>query len=175
VKLRQTSAVGDPGNARAPRQSRRSHLILTIHGIRTYGDWQERLERLLRGEDPTLAATPLDVRHYRYGFFTLLSFLVPWFRNLAVKKFGSHLSASCSMPTAHTSLANQVRHLYWAEATRSWSCSDLALDPQRRSVRECGLRKRKSLVLQFWWYGTLCVSGRISGERARMKRENGTR
>ena len=30
------------------------------------------------------------------------------------------------------------------------------------SVRECGLRKRTSLVLGFWWYGSLCVSGRIS-------------
>jgi ribosomal protein L34 len=43
------------------------------------------------------------------------------------------------------------------------------------SVRECGLRKRMSLVLGFWWYGSLCMSGRISGERARMKTENGTR
>jgi len=42
-------------------------------------------------------------------------------------------------------------------------------------VRECGLRKRTGLVLEFWWYGSLYVSGRISGERAKLKRENGKR
>jgi WD40 repeat protein len=72
----------------------RSHLILTVHGIRTYGPWQERLENTLT---QAAASQPnriqLDIRHYRYGFFTVFSFLIPWLRNLAVKQFRSHLSS----------------------------------------------------------------------------------
>jgi WD40 repeat protein len=69
-------------------------LVLTVHGIRTYGQWQERLGALL--SQATASQTDglqLDIRNYRYGYFTVFSFLIPWLRNLAVKQFRSHLSA----------------------------------------------------------------------------------
>jgi len=38
----------------------RPHIIITLHGIRTYGSWQERLEKLVRpgreSSPPWLAA-----------------------------------------------------------------------------------------------------------------------
>lgn len=71
------------------------HLVLTVHGIRTYGRWQERLESLLRAElRKSKSKIDLDVRHYRYGFFTLFTFILPFFRNLAVRRFRAHLNAA---------------------------------------------------------------------------------
>ena len=70
------------------------HLILTVHGIRTYGRWQERLEGLLKTEIAQSGHDiEIDGRHYRYGFFTLFSFLIPFLRNLAVRRFKMHLEA----------------------------------------------------------------------------------
>jgi hypothetical protein len=40
------------------------HLMITMHGIRTYGDWQDELKTLLE-----LVEADVTVRMYRYGFF----------------------------------------------------------------------------------------------------------
>jgi hypothetical protein len=44
-----------------------SHLIVTVHGIRTYGHWQERLEQLV-----TAAAGDHDVEFVRPAWLELL-------------------------------------------------------------------------------------------------------
>jgi len=72
------------------RQSR--HIVISVHGIRTYGRWQERLQRLL-DNDKRWQQEKEDVLVYRYGFFTLFSFLIPFARNLAVKQFRDYLES----------------------------------------------------------------------------------
>jgi WD40 repeat protein len=66
----------------------RRHLILTVHGIRTYGQWQERLQALVRkksgGSD---GLETIVFWHYKYGFLTVFTFLIPFLRNLMVRKF----------------------------------------------------------------------------------------
>jgi WD40 repeat protein len=70
------------------------HLVLTVHGIRTYGRWQERLEALLHAKIKNAETNiDFDARRYRYGFFTLFTFLLPFFRNLAVRNFKASLNA----------------------------------------------------------------------------------
>lgn len=69
--------------------SRQSRLIVTVHGIRTFGQWQERLERQV-----SLAARPDEDIHfvnYKYGYFSVIAFLIPFFRWLVVRRFRSEL------------------------------------------------------------------------------------
>jgi tetratricopeptide (TPR) repeat protein len=59
-------------------------LVISVHGIRTFGNWQERLERLLRAQ---AADRELTVINYKYGYFSILAFLVPFLRWLVVRQF----------------------------------------------------------------------------------------
>jgi hypothetical protein len=63
-----------------------SKLIITVHGIRTFGQWQERLERLITLKDPGI-----QFENYHYGYFSVISFLVPVFRWFATRRFRKHL------------------------------------------------------------------------------------
>jgi len=65
------------------------HLIITVHGIRTFGQWQERLEALLkRGAHP---GERLEVVHYKYGYFSAFAFLSVALRWVAVRRFRAEL------------------------------------------------------------------------------------
>lgn len=52
---------------------RRDHVIVLVHGIRTYAEWQERLAGVLADKGYEL------VYPIGYGFFDVLSFLCPLF------------------------------------------------------------------------------------------------
>ncbi|PUA27434.1 MAG: hypothetical protein B0W54_12700 [Cellvibrio sp. 79] len=54
------------------------HLIVTIHGIRTFGEWQDRLSKMLDG---------VEVSSYGYGYFSVVSFFIPFLRWIAVRIF----------------------------------------------------------------------------------------
>ena len=60
------------------------HLVITVHGIRTFGEWQERLEALLKGANTAQAIT---VSHYKYGYFSTIAFLIPFLRWLVTLRF----------------------------------------------------------------------------------------
>lgn len=66
------------------------HLIITVHGIRTFGRWQERLEKLLKPEDRDVrsgSADTLTVVNFKYNYFPLLAFLIPPLREQEVRRF----------------------------------------------------------------------------------------
>ena len=44
------------------------HLIVTVHGIRTFGHWQERLEGEL-AEAARASGQGVHVVNYKYGYF----------------------------------------------------------------------------------------------------------
>jgi len=68
------------------RLPQESSLVVTVHGIRTFGKWQNRLRVLaLQNYDN------LDFHSYKFGFFTSVMFFFPWFRNYEVRKFQSKL------------------------------------------------------------------------------------
>lgn len=54
------------------------HVIVTIHGIRTFGEWQDRLSKMLEG---------VEVSSYGYGYFSVVSFFIPFLRWIAVRLF----------------------------------------------------------------------------------------
>jgi tetratricopeptide (TPR) repeat protein len=58
------------------------HLVITVHGIRTYGNWQDELKKLLEAAEPGVT-----VQMYRYGFFSSLAFLIPPFRWVVGQRF----------------------------------------------------------------------------------------
>jgi hypothetical protein len=61
-------------------------LLITLHGIRTFGQWQERL-----GEHVAKLLPTAKILHYHYGYFSTFSFLVPFLRWLAVRRFRHEL------------------------------------------------------------------------------------
>jgi hypothetical protein len=62
------------------------HQVITVHGIRTFGEWQDRLGKLLEQAEPGIS-----VHHYRYGYFSVVAFMVPLLRWFVVRKFRDDL------------------------------------------------------------------------------------
>ncbi len=59
-------------------------LAISVHGIRTFGNWQERLERLLAANS---VDRQLTIINYKYGYFSTVAFIVPFLRWLVVRRF----------------------------------------------------------------------------------------
>ena len=72
----------------APERQGRSgkHLVIAVHGIRTFGDWQERLAVLLKTTDPSIV-----VRPYKYGYFSALAFIFPPARTIETRRLRAYL------------------------------------------------------------------------------------
>jgi WD40 repeat protein len=62
------------------------HIVVTAHGIRTFGAWQKRLKSLLETAEPGII-----VLNYNFGFFSIFAFLFPPLRWLATRKFRHEL------------------------------------------------------------------------------------
>ncbi|HEX8152923.1 MAG TPA: hypothetical protein VF698_07355, partial [Thermoanaerobaculia bacterium] len=65
----------------------RDHLVVTVHGIRTFGFWQERLEALLRSDATGEERHRIEVLNYKYGYFSAIAFMIPLLRWLVVRQF----------------------------------------------------------------------------------------
>jgi WD40 repeat protein len=64
-----------------------------VHGIRTFGEWQERLEKLVcTGK----AEGQIEFVNYKYGYFSVVAFILPFFRWLVVRRFRSELIKLCA-------------------------------------------------------------------------------
>lgn len=72
-------------------------VIITVHGIRTFGQWQQRLETICKLEAPSA-----QFYHYNYGYFSVLAFLFPPLRYLAVRRFARFLSGICDAHPAQS-------------------------------------------------------------------------
>jgi hypothetical protein len=62
------------------------HYVLTLHGIRTKGAWQENLGELLKQQSPSTR-----VEHFKYGVFSLFSYVIPFLRWINVWRFRRYL------------------------------------------------------------------------------------
>jgi hypothetical protein len=61
-------------------------IIITVHGIRTFGQWQNRLRILVKDANPDA-----EILTYRYGYFSVIAFIIPIFRWLAIRTFRRRL------------------------------------------------------------------------------------
>ena len=69
-----------------PSSTQPTHVLIMVHGIRTFGRWQERLERLVKECDPQT-----KVYKYKYGFFSILEYWTPFLGWIATNRFRRHL------------------------------------------------------------------------------------
>jgi CheY-like chemotaxis protein len=63
-----------------------AHLIVTVHGIRTFGQWQRRLQESVAAQDPDVTFC-----HFTYGYFSILAFIFPPTRWILVRRFRREL------------------------------------------------------------------------------------
>jgi len=142
-------------------------LIITVHGIRTFGHWQERLEQMIKRRDPTV-----EVFNYKYGYFSVAAFVVPFLRWLVTRRFraalgrvtsrkqwdridivahsfGTHLVGwglhglpSGQRPAVHTVI------LAGSVLKPGFPWKDLVGEPVHRIVNECGIRDSILLLNQ---------------------------
>jgi WD40 repeat protein len=66
--------------------AKNEHLVVTVHGIRTYGQWQSRLKDLLEQTEPGII-----VRNAKYGYISILAFIFPPTRWLVTRRFRRQL------------------------------------------------------------------------------------
>ena len=59
-----------------------NHLVITVHGIRTFAQWSGRLKSLLEASKPGIR-----VEHYNYGYFSAFAFLIPFLRWIEARRF----------------------------------------------------------------------------------------
>jgi len=105
---------------------RPSHLVVTVHGIRTYGHWQERLEGLVTAQP---SDHEVEFANYKFGFFSALSFAVPFLRWLLVRKFKRELIRLCTVKDR--ARIDLVGHSFGTHVI-AWAIADLAADTRIR-------------------------------------------
>lgn len=158
------------------------HLIITVHGIRTFGRWQERLESILKAKAGQ--TRQLTVNAYKYGYFSVFAFLVPFLRwlvtlrfrrtllrvaqdgtwdriDLVGHSFGTHIIAwglhgikQELRPNVHTII------LSGSVLKSNFPWDDLIGKTVVRVVNECGTRDKILLLSQFFILFT-GMAGRI--------------
>jgi hypothetical protein len=102
------------------------HIVVSIHGIRTYGSWQERLGALLRSHDESI-----EYHAYTYGYFSIFAFLIPPIRWLVVRNFRRTLLQLChDNPGARIDL---VAHSFGTHIC-AWSIVPGALRPHIHTI-----------------------------------------
>lgn len=81
-RSRLSSAFNYTRNSKIARTHAQSDLAaITVHGIRTFGQWQERLKHIVHAE-----ADFIKFHTYKYGYFAVLFFAIPYFQNKEVSK-----------------------------------------------------------------------------------------
>jgi hypothetical protein len=113
-------------NVPPPSAADTLQVIITVHGIRTFGRWQERLGALLR-----TAGSQAEILHFKYGYFSSLAFLIPVFRYLRVLDFSRYLvRVRATYPNARIDI---VSHSFGTHVT-AWAIRRL----NRRSTFKVG-------------------------------------
>jgi hypothetical protein len=62
------------------------HVIILVHGIRTFGGWQDRLAALLRKH-----GAKTEIHIYKYSYLGSFAFLIPFLRRHVLKEFEQYL------------------------------------------------------------------------------------
>ena len=65
----------------------RKRLVITVHGIRTFGSWQDKLDQKICAE----FGKDIEVFPYRYRYLTIFAFFIPFLRWKVARDFESAL------------------------------------------------------------------------------------
>jgi WD40 repeat protein/pimeloyl-ACP methyl ester carboxylesterase len=134
--------------ALAHRNSRK-HIVILVHGIRTFGAWQDRLSDLLHQREPGI-----EVHIYKYGYFSALAFLVPFLRMIIIRRFRRYLRANAG--AWEGARVDIVAHSFGTYVT-GWALRRLPVDqsPRIHTIILCG-----SVLKQLFPWNMLVGQGR---------------
>ncbi|MGZ4159782.1 MAG: hypothetical protein ACXVNF_03130 [Neobacillus sp.] len=77
-------------SSKLARITQQQHLhLLTVHGIRTFGDWQNRLQKLISSR-----VSGIEFSSYKYGYFSAFAFLIPFLREIETRRLTGHLRST---------------------------------------------------------------------------------
>jgi hypothetical protein len=125
-------------------------VVITVHGIRTFGGWQNRLAALLRLARPTVR-----VSSYGYGYFSAIAFAIPFLRWIEVRRFRSRLlQVFRANPGARVSI---VAHSFGTHIV-AWALR--GMDPRDLPSIRCILLAGSVLKSDFDWL-PLLDSGKV--------------
>lgn len=80
------SSITYTSESKRRRDQKARVVCFTVHGIRTYGNWQGRLSDALRER-----SDEVEIRAYKYGYFSVFRFLVPALRTREALKLVARL------------------------------------------------------------------------------------
>ncbi len=146
------------------------HLIVTVHGIRTFGGWQESLEDIIKSESNT---DNIQFVNYKFGYFSIAAFLLPPLRWLVVRRFRHDLLALCKHKRSRVDLVghsfgthiiawalmglkeNDGLHIHTLILSGSVLRSNfpwrsLLGQRIRRVINDCGSKDKILFLSQFW-------------------------
>jgi WD40 repeat protein len=155
-----------------------NHIVVIVHGIRTWGSWQEEFAALLRAH-----GTKVEI--YKYGYFGLLSCLLPPLRLVVVHRFRTFLQSRLSewedcrvdivahsfgtvvvahaLRTLHSDATPRLNTLLFCGSVLkqrfSWEGLVGPNHPVRRLINECGTRDTWPLLASIFVLG-MGASGR---------------
>lgn len=88
-KSKITGALTYTSASKMKRSVKNNNLhIITIHGIRTFGGWQKRLQLIVNR-----TCGDIPCHSYKYGVFSLVAFFFPALRNRETKRLTKHLQS----------------------------------------------------------------------------------
>lgn len=128
---------------------RKKHVVILLHGIRTFGAWQDRLSDLLHQREPGI-----EVHIYKYGYFSALAFLVPFLRMIIIRRFRRYLTANAAAWKG--ARVDIVAHSFGTYVT-AWALRRLPVDqsPRIHTIILCG-----SVLKQLFPWNALVGQGR---------------
>lgn len=86
-KRKIVDSVSYKKNAVLSKDTKESNVLcFTIHGIRTRGKWQQQFQQIVNE-----CTSHIEFASYKYGFFSLLSFYIPFLRIPIIYKFKNAL------------------------------------------------------------------------------------
>ncbi|GEM_PF-5216457 len=155
-------------------------LVISVHGIRDFGHWQDRLEKLLKKEANQYSQNPelIEVDSYRFGYFSVVLFVIPFFRWLVVRQykkmllrvaaesnwhridlvghsFGTHVLAKALLSISENSRP-KINTIILAGSVlkENFPWHQLIHKSVRRVVNECGARDAVLLLSKWLVWGT---------------------
>lgn len=111
---------------------RKKHIVILVHGIRTFGAWQERFAILLKRYEPGV-----ETHVYKYGYFSSLAFLIPFLRIPVRRRFRRYLASK--VHDWEGMRVDIVAHSFGTYVT-AWALRGLTADqcPRIHTIIFCG-------------------------------------
>ena len=73
------------------KKNKESKILFSVHGIRTLGHWQSKLEHSIKKQ-----LSSYNIIKYRYNYFSALQMLLPFYRGRIINKLVKEIEQTCN-------------------------------------------------------------------------------